>query len=199
MIGIIDYGAGNLHSVAKALKFLGCEFCFVQNPQDLRRVERLILPGVGAFGQAARELKKRRLWPGLSSWMREAKPLLGICLGMQLLLDRSEESPEIEGLGFLKGTCRKLRAKKVPHMGWNEVCFLGSHPLFEGLPDESCFYFVHSYYVCPEDSQVIRGITEYNLEFPSIIQKGRVLGLQFHPEKSGGLGLLLLRNWVEKC
>ncbi len=199
MIGIIDYGAGNLHSVAKALKFLGYQTHLVTKNSDLKEVNKLILPGVGAFGQAVADLRAKGLWPALNNWVRQGLPLLGVCLGMQLLMESSQESPGIGGLGFIKGTCDRLRAPKVPHMGWNEVHFLDSIPLFDGLQDGSCFYFVHSYYVSPEDSKVVRGSTEYNLVFPSVIQVGRVLGVQFHPEKSGEQGLLFLRNWVEKC
>lgn len=199
MIGIIDYGAGNLHSVVKALRFLGYQTRLVTKDSDLKEVDRLILPGVGAFGQAVVELQATGLWPALNDWIRQGLPLLGVCLGMQLLMENSQESPGIRGFGLIRGTCRRLPAPKVPHIGWNEVHFLDSTRLFDGLQDGSCFYFVHSYSVSPEDAKLVRGITEYNLAFPSVIQAGRVFGVQFHPEKSGEPGLLLLRNWVEKC
>lgn len=199
MIGIIDYGAGNLHSVVKALKFLGYQTRLVTEDNDFKEVDKLILPGVGAFGQAVADLRAKGLWTALNNWVREGLPLLGICLGMQLLMESSQESPGIGGLGLIKGACVRLRAPKVPHMGWNDVRFFDSISLFDGIADRSCFYFVHSYYVSPEDSKVVRGVTEHHLAFPSVIQVGRVIGVQFHPEKSGEQGLFFLRNWVEKC
>jgi imidazole glycerol-phosphate synthase subunit HisH len=203
MIGIVDYGAGNLRSVSKALDFLGFENRLVGGAGGLAGIERLVLPGVGAFGEAARQLRTRGLFAPVKEWLEVGQPFLGICLGLQLLFESSEESPGEPGLAVFRGSCRKLIERKVPQIGWNTVAACGGGAddpaLLRGLPAEPYFYFVHSYCVAPEEADLVIAETDYGGPYPSIAGRGRVLGVQFHPEKSGGLGLQLLENWVRTC
>ncbi|MBC7364416.1 MAG: imidazole glycerol phosphate synthase subunit HisH [Candidatus Aminicenantes bacterium] len=198
MIGVIDYGAGNLNSVLKALAWLNLPARLVSSPEDAATVEKLIIPGVGSFGAALSELRKRNLYQTVDLWIKENRPLLGICLGFQLLFQRSEESPEEHGFSIFQGICQKIKASKVPHMGWNKVKFVQPDPLFTGLPLEEYFYFVHSYAVFQTNGSVL-GLTDYGNQFVSVIKSGRIYGVQFHPEKSGQAGLQLLQNWGTKC
>lgn len=198
-VGIVDYGAGNLHSVAKALARLGFDSRVVAAPEDMAGVDRLILPGVGHFGQAAGELEKRGLGGALKTWLRAGRPFLGICLGLQLLFGESEESPGVPGLGVFAGRCLKFRAGKVPQIGWNSVRMMRPVPLFEGLPADACFYMVHGYYAVPADEGIVLATTEYGVLYASAVGRDRVFGVQFHPEKSGAEGLRVLRNWAERC
>lgn len=204
MIGIVDYGAGNLRSVRKAFDFLGFESRRVGGGADagLDGIGRLVLPGVGAFGAAARQLREQDLFDPVKEWLAAGRPFLGICLGLQLLFESSEESPGEPGLAAFRGTCRRLREKKVPQIGWNTVTARSGGdvpPLLRGLPSEPYFYFVHSYFVAPEDEGLVAGQTDYGGPYPAIAGRGRVWGVQFHPEKSGALGLRLLENWVRQC
>ncbi len=203
MIGVIDYGAGNLRSLTNALKFLEKKFRILNVPET-KGISVLILPGVGAFGSAMEKLKKRGWVDLIKEWV-ENKPLLGICLGMQLFFDESEEEGTHAGLGILKGNVRKLPVKglSLPHMGWNEVSLKRESPLLEGFPFPKYFYFAHSYCVLPEENEVIIGETEYGVIFPSIVGRENLLGFQFHPEKSGNWGLKLieiaLKRLEERC
>jgi imidazole glycerol phosphate synthase glutamine amidotransferase subunit len=203
MIGIVDYGAGNLRSVIKAFDFLGFKSRLVDRAAALDGAELLVLPGVGAFGEAARQLKASGLFDPIRDWLRDDRPFLGICLGLQLLFESSEESPEEKGFAAVRGTCRRLAARKVPQIGWNTVRQTvggpAAPPLFRGFPDGSYFYFVHSFYVAPEDPGLIAATTDYEGAYPSVVARGRTWGVQFHPEKSGELGLRLLSNWVRQC
>ncbi|MBI3318225.1 MAG: imidazole glycerol phosphate synthase subunit HisH [Candidatus Omnitrophica bacterium] len=212
MIAIVDYGMGNLASVAKAVAFLGGSARVTSDPKVVARSGALILPGVGAFGEAMEELKVRRLRDPIVGSIREGKPFLGLCLGLQLLFEASEESPGVKGLGVLPGRVRRLpRSKglKVPHMGWNQIKkvrgsgFGVRDSLLDGLPDGAFVYFVHSYYADPKEKQMILATTEYGCRFPSIVSNGdRLWATQFHPEKSQRWGLTLLRNFlrvVESC
>jgi glutamine amidotransferase len=202
MIGIVDYGAGNLKSVRKAFDFLGFESRLVDGAGGLEGIDKLVLPGVGAFGAAARRLRAGGLFDPLKEWLEAGRPFLGICLGLQLLFETSEESPGEPGFALFRGSCRKLRERKVPQIGWNTVTArdAGDGPaLLRGLPAEPYFYFVHSYCAAPEDDRLVVGRTDYGGPYPSIAGRGRVWGVQFHPEKSGGLGLRLLENWVREC
>ncbi len=199
MIAIIDYGAGNLRSVQKAFEHLGCDSRIVAAAADLEQAERVVLPGVGAFGAAIEQLQRSGLLAAVSQWLQEGRPFLGICLGMQLLFSGSEEAPGVPGLGFLPGYCRRLRSGKVPHMGWNQVRFTADTMLNNGNPEVPFFYFVHSYYAAVKDDEVIAAECQYGSNFTAAVRRGTCLGVQFHPEKSGAVGLRLLENWVTKC
>jgi imidazole glycerol phosphate synthase glutamine amidotransferase subunit len=198
-IGIVDYGAGNLHSVHKALTFLGKKCRLVPEPEALAGVTHLVLPGVGSFGYAARALRRSGWWDFISIWLQSDKPFLGICLGMQLLFEGSEESPGIQGLGIFKGTCRGFKTRKTPQIGWNTTRLNKPSCLFKDITVPSHFYFVHGYFVETEVSECVLANTEYGVIYPSVVGRGRVFGTQFHPEKSGRKGLQLLRNWEELC
>lgn len=198
MIAIIDYGMGNLRSVQKGFEKVGFEAIITQDRKTLRDAEGLILPGVGAFGDAMKNLRAAGLDLAIKEAVAAGKPLLGICLGMQLLLSASQENGWHEGLGIIPGTVRRLPAGvKVPHMGWNQVEIARETPLLEGVPSGAFFYFVHSYYVDPEDKSFLITTTDYGLRFPSIFGRGNVFGIQFHPEKSSKLGLQILKNYGE--
>lgn len=195
-IAIVDYGMGNLASVAKALRHLGAEPRVVSSVEEIDGAGHLILPGVGAFGDAMKRLKSQALIDPLVEYLRSGRPFLGICLGMQLLFGSSEETRGAAGLGFLPGRVRRLRTSlKVPHIGWNTVDPVAGAALFDGVR-APCFYFVHSFVVEPEEAAVIWGRTSHGEEFPSVIGKGPVWGVQFHPEKSQQAGLRVLQNFL---
>jgi imidazole glycerol-phosphate synthase subunit HisH len=199
MIGLIDYGAGNLKSVAKALIYLGDKAGIIDRPGELNGVDKLILPGVGSFGPAMQYLCKGGWLEPLAEWINNGRPFLGICLGMQLLFDGSEESSGTKGLSVFGGTCLKFQAAKVPQIGWNNISFQKEDPLFSGIPDGEYFYFVHGYHVRAGDRDVVLATAEYSLEYPVIVGRKRIYGVQFHPEKSGPAGLKLLDNWRRLC
>jgi len=199
MIGIVDYGAGNLHSVHKAFAYLGKDSKILEQPSELEGVNKVVLPGVGSFGHAITEIIDRKWHSPLLEWLAADRPFLGICLGMQLLFESSDESPDLQGFSIMAGTCRKFTEKKVPQIGWNDIQITRKSNLFEGIKSGDYFYFVHSYYVDPENKDVICAETAYGCDYPSIVGRGRVVGVQFHPEKSGDKGLKLLQNWVERC
>jgi glutamine amidotransferase len=196
---VVDYGLGNLASVANALKELEIAFEVTGDPSVVGKAGALVLPGVGAAGQGMRNLRERGLDGVVVSAARAGVPVLGICLGMQLLMNFSEED-EADCLGLVDGEVRKFRTElKVPHMGWNVVEGAGSSALLRGLGG-SYFYFVHSYYCDPDDAGCVKGTTEYGEAFCSVIERGNIYGVQFHPEKSGEAGLQLLRNfWEAAC
>lgn len=209
MIAVIDYGMGNLRSVQKALELVGAKAKVTSNPKDISKCEKLVFPGVGAFGDAMKELKKRSLVGPIKGAIAEGKPFLGLCLGLQLLFENSEEAPGVNGLSVLDGRVKRFRfAKgglKVPHMGWNVVNRVsGKRPagrneragILKGVDGGEYFYFVHSYYVKPEDKSVILCKTGYGIDFVSGVKRDNLYGLQFHPEKSQSVGLKVLRNFV---
>ncbi|MBN1613077.1 MAG: imidazole glycerol phosphate synthase subunit HisH [Deltaproteobacteria bacterium] len=201
MIGIIDYRAGNLTSVARALQKLGQPCRITDDPAVLGEATHLIFPGVGAAGEAMAHLQGKGLDRWIRQWVRQGKPLLGICLGTQVIFDHSEEN-DTPCLGILKGSVRRFPAGlekdglplKIPHMGWNEVRFK-NHPVFAGLPKGAEFYFVHSYYPAPADEGSIIGTVEYGLTFCAAVAQGNLVAVQFHPEKSGNPGLAILANF----
>jgi len=198
MIGIIDYGRGNLRSVEKAFAFLGVEAYISDDPKRLDEARGIVLPGVGAFGDAMKQLERRKLIDPILTWAREDRPFLGICLGCQLLFDASEESPGIEGLGIIPGeVVRFTGGVKVPHMGWNRVHVTGKTPLFHNVRDNDFFYFVHSFRA-PVGANTI-GAALYGEEFSAAVQKNNFYGVQFHAEKSGSAGIQVLRNFIDLC
>jgi glutamine amidotransferase len=199
VIAIVDYGAGNLRSVQKAFDHLGVASQVIRSRRELDSAERLVLPGVGAFGTAMEKLKTSGLLEGVEEWLRSGAPFLGICLGMQMLFEGSAESEGVAGLGFLKGSCLPFREGKVPQIGWNQLTVQKGSRLLQGIDDGSFFYFLHGYYVDPQETEVVTATTEYGVRYPSVIERDNVAAVQFHPEKSGELGLRLLENWVRSC
>ncbi len=199
MVGIVDYGSGNLRSVSNALLHEGAQVRLVRSPAEMEGLTSLVLPGVGAFGDCARQLKERRLWDCLHDWLNGERPFLGICLGYQVLFESSEESPGEAGLGFFKGTVRRFTPNglKVPHMGWNTLEIMNPpHPLWRGLPVDPYVFFVHSYFPVPEDPGVVTSNATYGEKFAASAARGNVAAMQFHPEKSQATGLAILRNFV---
>ena len=200
MIAIVDYGMGNLRSVEKALAFLGHEAGVCHDPRSIAAASGIVLPGVGSFGDAARELEDRGLVAPLREAIEAGKPFLGICLGYQLLFACSEESPGVPGLGILPGRVARFPSEvKVPHMGWNDVRLVRPHPLLEGVEDGSFFYFVHSYYVLPSQAGLAITLTHYGCEFASGVAWKNLAAFQFHPEKSSASGLRILDNFGRMC
>lgn len=199
MIAIVDYGAGNLRSVELALARLGVHTQVTADPDMLALADGLILPGVGAFSDAMAALGRSGTIPAVLEAVGAGRPLLGICLGMQLLLDGSEEGPGVPGLGLIPGEVRRLPGcgLKIPHMGWNSLTPAKPSPLFKGLPEEPYVYFVHSYACKAADPADVLAVTDYGVPFHAAVQRGRILGFQFHPEKSGDVGQKLLANFVE--
>ncbi len=196
-LAIVDYGVGNLRSVQRALERAGAAVEISADPGALGRANGIILPGVGAFGDGMRELEARGLAPALRDLATRGMPLLGICLGMQLLFEESEEMGRTAGLGLLRGRVRRFPAGlKVPHIGWNQVHRVRPSPLLAGMPQDSYAYFVHSYYVDPADPDVVLATTDYGGGFASVVGQGRLYGLQFHPEKSQEVGLRMLAAFV---
>ena len=202
MIAVIDYGMGNLRSVQKALEVVGAKTKVTSDPKVISRCEKIVFPGVGSFGEAMKELKRLKLIDPIKDAIAEGKPFLGLCLGLQLLFEKSEESPGVKGLCILKGESKRFKFKgqglKVPHMGWNEVKsrVRKNTSLLKGVPIGSYMYFVHSYYVKPKDKNVALTTTDYGIDFVSGIAKDNIYALQFHPEKSQALGLKILKNFV---
>lgn len=197
MLTIVDYGAGNLRNVLMAFRRLGVAAKVTAEARAIRRATALVLPGVGAFGDGINALRARGLEDSLVAALRAGVPFLGICLGLQLLFEASEELGEHRGLGILAGRVRRFPpGLRVPHMGWNQVQQQRPIPLWQGIPDGSYAYFVHSYYVAPEDPAVIAATTEYGITFVSAVAQGNLYAIQFHPEKSQDVGERLLHNFA---
>ena len=195
-VAIIDYGVGNLRSVEKAFGAMGCEAIVSSDESVLRRAERLVLPGVGAFAACMKALKERGFDLLVKERVSEGTPLLGVCVGMQLLFDESEEFGSTQGLGFLRGSVRRFRGELiVPHIGWNRIHQTRLHELCEGVEEGAFCYFVHSFYCEPVDARVVAGETEYGVRYASVVAAGNVCGVQFHPEKSQDVGLRMLKNF----
>lgn len=195
-VAVIDYKSGNLRSVSRALEQAGAKPVVTSDPKMILDSDAAILPGVGSGDAAMRALRQRGLVEPLKEFAGTDKPLMGICLGLQLLMDSTEEG-DAKCLGIVPGRTRKLSpGLKVPHMGWNQVSFKGTHPVFSGIPDDSHFYFVHSYYADPEDSGLVIGVTEYGMPLCSVVARENLVATQFHPEKSGTLGLKVYDNFV---
>jgi glutamine amidotransferase len=200
MIGLVDYGSGNLRSVQQAIEHAGGSCLLVHSPADAEGCAALVVPGVGSFGDCARQLREAGLWDFLREWIAADRPYLGICLGYQLLFESSEESPGVEGLGALKGKVvhfSKGGGLKIPHIGWNQLQIRNhSDRLMHGLGKNPDFYFVHSYYPVPKDIDCITATCDYGVEFAASITRGNLSAVQFHPEKSQDLGLAMLRNFI---
>lgn len=203
MIAIVDYSMGNIHSVNKALQLFGAKTIVTNKPKDIRSCEKIVLPGVGAFADAMLELDRQGLIPVLAEQIRNKKAFLGICLGMQLLFDESEEARGTRGLRVLKGRVKRFENKKglkIPHMGWNQLAKLTKEcPLLSGVEDGAYVYFCHSYYTKPKDNKDIAATCNYGNDFTCVVWQDNLYGVQFHPEKSQGVGLKMLKNFVELC
>ena len=200
MIAIIDYDAGNIKSVEKALHYLGEETTVTRDPQTLLNADKVILPGVGSFGRAMENLHTYGLVPVIHEIVEKKTPFLGICLGLQLLFESSEETPGVEGLGILKGKIVKIPPApglKIPHMGWNSLTFQNQGRLFKGLEEHPYVYFVHSYYLKAEEESIVKATTQYGVTIHASVEKGNVFACQFHPEKSGEVGLRILKAFAE--
>lgn len=196
-VGLVDYGSGNLRSVGKALEASGAQVTLLTQPARLDDLDALVVPGVGSFGDCARNLRASGLWDPLLEWLRAGRPYLGICLGYQLLFESSEESPGVEGLGYLPGRVVRFKPRglKIPHMGWNTLSEARG-PLYEGLAAAPSFYFVHSFYPVPADDDLISARCEYGEVFAASISREAIHAVQFHPEKSQTAGLALLRSFL---
>ena len=200
MIAVIDYGAGNLKSVKNALDHLGAANMRASTAKEILLADAAILPGVGEFGTAMAELERRGIKEAVIEAAGSGRPLLGICLGMQLLFEAGEESPGAKGLGILPGRVPRFPAEmglKIPHMGWNSVMPIKESRLLDGLPKGSYMYFVHSFYVKAAERADVSAISEYSLIFDAAVERGNIFGCQFHPEKSGAAGLVILKNFIE--
>lgn len=200
MIAIIDYDAGNIKSVEKAMHYMGQEVEITRDQERILAADKVILPGVGAFGDAMEKIRQYDLEGVIRQVVDRGTPFLGICLGLQLLFEESEESPGAKGLGILKGRIRRIpggEGLKIPHMGWNTLELSGNGRLFRGVPEEPFVYFVHSYYLEAEEEEIVKAVTWYGTKIHASVEKGNVFACQFHPEKSSSTGLLMLKNFVE--
>ncbi len=200
MIAIIDYDAGNIKSVEKAMIRLGQDVCITRDKERILTADKVILPGVGAFGDAMGKIRQYGLEPVIHEVVEKGTPFLGICLGLQLLFERSDETPGVEGLGILKGEILRIPdhpGLKIPHMGWNSLDFQNDGRLFKNLPEHPYVYFVHSYYLKAAEEDIVTATTEYSTHIHASVEKGNVFACQFHPEKSSDIGLQILKNFVE--
>jgi glutamine amidotransferase len=200
-VTVIDYGAGNLRSVVNAISSVGYSAKVTDKPADILSAEVLILPGVGSAGATMKSLQELGLIQPIRDYIAEDKPFFGICIGMQVLLSEAEEGGHQSCLGVIEGSVKMLKAQglKIPHIGWNQVNLKETHPAFNDITNGSNFYFVHSYYTEPLDENLVLGTTEYGMAFPSVIRRGRLLATQFHPEKSGTIGLKLYANFLNEA
>ena len=201
MIAVLDYGIGNLRSAEKALQHLGVDAALTTDPAVAREAAGVVLPGVGAFGRCMEQLRESGLEPVVHEAVEAGKPFLGICVGMQMLFDASEEAPGVKGLGIVPGEVRRLTVthERLPHMGWNTLKIRTGSILFDGIDEGSWLYFVHSYAPVPDDEAVVAATTDYGGSVVAAVEQGRVWATQFHPEKSAANGLRLLRNFADAC
>ena len=200
MVAIIDYGAGNILSVQKALDHIGCENVVTSDREVIMSADGAVLPRVGSFGDAMDNLHKNGLTQAVKNFMSSGRPFLGICLGLQVLFDSSEETPDAAGLSVFSGKVRRFPAGiglKIPQIGWNSIDYERGCPIFKGLPENPYVYFVHSYYLEASDESVVSAVAEYGVRYHAAVARGNVFATQFHPEKSGEVGLQILRNFAE--
>ncbi len=199
MIAILDYDAGNLRSVEKAFQSLGCDTCVTRDYHRIKEADRVVLPGVGSFGDAMNHLKKYELDKVIRETVDRKVPFLGICLGLQLLFESSEESAGVEGLGILKGNILRIPAEeglKIPHIGWNDLSYPNAGKLFTNIDENSYVYFVHSYYLKAKDESIVTATCDYGVTIHASVEKDNVFACQFHPEKSSSVGLQILKNFT---
>ncbi len=200
MVAVIDYDAGNIKSVEKAVQYLGYDVTLTRDRDVILSADRVILPGVGAFGAAMDRIRKYSLEPVINEVAERKIPFLGICLGLQLMFERSEEAPGVKGLSLLKGEILKIPTgeyTKIPHMGWNSLKLKNNGKLFKGVNDGAYVYFVHSYYLKAEDDEIVKAETQYNTCIHASVEKDNLYACQFHPEKSSDVGLTMLKNFLE--
>lgn len=200
MIAIIDYDAGNIRSVEKALLLLGQDVKITSDAGEILEADKVILPGVGAFGDAMENLNTRGLTDVIRQTVEKGTPFLGICLGLQLLFEQSDEAPGVKGLGILQGEILRIPTQdnlKIPHMGWNSLHLENNGRLFKGIKEQAYVYFVHSYYLKAKEEEIVKASTQYGVHIHASVEKGNVFACQFHPEKSSDVGLQILRNFVE--
>lgn len=200
MVAVIDYDAGNIRSVEKAVEALGKQAVVTRRPEEILTADHVILPGVGAFGDAMEKLRKYELAGVIRETAARGTPFLGICLGLQLLFDSSEESEGVEGLGILPGRIVRIpegKDLKIPHIGWNSLSYPHQGRLFAGIPEQSYVYFVHSYYLQADEAEIVKATTEYGVEIHASVEKDNIFACQYHPEKSSGTGMRILKNFLE--
>ena len=200
MVAIIDYDAGNVKSVEKAVAALGKHAILTGNPDEILSAEHVILPGVGAFGDAMKKLNQYGLVDTIRRVIEKQTPFLGICLGLQLLFESSEESPGVDGLGILPGKIVRIPEKddlKIPHIGWNSLSYPNQGRLFQGVPEQSYVYFVHSYYLQADEPEIVKAVTEYGTTIHASVEKDNIFACQFHPEKSSEVGMTILKNFLD--
>ena len=200
MVAIIDYDAGNVKSVEKAVAALGKHAILTGNPDEILSAEHVILPGVGAFGDAMKKLNQYGLVDTIRRVIEKQTPFLGICLGLQLLFESSEESPGVDGLGILPGKIVRIPEKddlKIPHIGWNSLSYPNQGRLFQGVPEQSYVYFVHSYYLQADEPEIVKAVTEYGTTIHASVEKDNIFSCQFHPEKSSEVGMTILKNFLD--
>ena len=200
MVAIIDYDAGNVKSVEKAVAALGKHVILTGNPDEILSAEHVILPGVGAFGDAMKKLNQYGLVDTIRRVIEKQTPFLGICLGLQLLFESSEESPGVDGLGILPGKIVRIPEKddlKIPHIGWNSLSYPNQGRLFQGVPEQSYVYFVHSYYLQADEPEIVKAVTEYGTTIHASVEKDNIFACQFHPEKSSEVGMTILKNFLD--
>lgn len=200
MIAIIDYDAGNIKSVEKAIAYLGYESVITRDKDTILNAEKVILPGVGAFGDAMERIRSYGLESVINEVVKKGTPFLGICLGLQLLFESSEESPGVKGLSLLKGKIIRIpegEYRKIPHMGWNSLELVGDGTLYKGISNSPYVYFVHSYYLKAEEREIVKGTCEYNVCIDATVEKDNIYACQFHPEKSSDVGLKIIKNFLE--
>lgn len=199
MVAVIDYDAGNIKSVEKALGHLGADVVVTREPEKILNADKVILPGVGAFGDAMEKINGYGLEPVIHEVVDKGMPFLGICLGLQLMFERSDEAPNVKGLSLLKGEILKIPVGeyvKIPHMGWNSLHFMNNGRLFDGIDEGAYVYFVHSYYLKAADENIVTAVTEYNTCIHASVEKDNIFACQFHPEKSSSVGLKMLDNFL---